>query len=246
MNSIPLFGVLVLNRADLLLRLFESIDYSIDEIVIVNNSTKPDVAEAIEKIKINFPQTTVYTPGHNMGVGPGWNWIYKSFDKPWYLIAGSDVQFTPGDLEKMAAAAWDEHLNYGHIYGNLEMNAFVTTKLNLEVVGYFDENFYPAYLEDCDMKWRMKVLKIGTLVIGGTNIIHGEAPTWGSHTIYSDKRLKFLNSITHQNGWNYYERKWGGQNDREIFSTPFNNPKIHPKEWIFDPELRKLNDIWGV
>jgi len=247
MNSIPIFGVLVLNRGDLLLRLFESIDYPVDEFIIINNGKAKDVREAIEKIVDMFPgKVRVRTPEKNTGVAPGWNWIFTNFDKPWYFIAGNDVMFTPGDLEKMATVAWEKHEVVGKVFGNQGHNAHITTKLALEKVGLYDENFYPAYLEDCDYMWRCKLTGVERAETPGCNIIHGEAPLWGSSTIHSNNEYRILNGITHGNGFKYYHHKWGGNNDAEVYEHPYNNPEMGPKDWIFYPELREMNDIWGV
>ena len=50
---IPLLGVLVLNRGDLLLRMVDSIDYPIDKLAIVQNGCEPDVVDAIDQIMDN-------------------------------------------------------------------------------------------------------------------------------------------------------------------------------------------------
>lgn len=245
MKPIPVLGTLVLNRGDLLLRLFASIDYPVDEYIILNNGKKPDVQDAINIIKVKYPNVTVFNPAKNTGVAAGWNYILTHFDKPWHFIAGNDVQFTPGDLEKMATAAWDKHETHGMMFGNQGHNAFITTKLSVERVGLFDENFYPAYLEDCDYMWRVRLADVKVEDVQGCHIIHGEAPLWGSSTIHSDPRLRTLNGITHGNGHKYYVRKWGGSNGKEVYTTPYNDPNLTLRDWIFDPEWRKLNDIWG-
>jgi|WetSurSiteA1Bulk_404760.scaffolds.fasta_scaffold77398_1 GT2 family glycosyltransferase len=247
MKSIPVLGTLVLNRGDLLLRLFESIDYPVDEFVIINNGNKADVKAAIDQITAKYPtKVTVHTPGKNTGVAGGWNWIFTHFDKPWYFIAGNDVMFTPGDLDKMVSAAWNEYETIGMLFGNQGHNAYIMTKACLDKVGLFDENFYPAYLEDCDYSRRMGLLDMHARDVQDCHIIHGEAPLWGSSTIHSDPRFRTMNGITHGNGFKYYRKKWGGENGKEVYTVPYNDPRLTPRDWVFDPEWRKLNDIWGA
>lgn len=246
MKPIPLFATLVLNRGDLLLRLFDSIKYPIEMIVIVNNGNDPSVAEAIEKISKERHNVIVFKPEKNLGVSGGWNWVLQNFNPPWYFIAGNDVMFTEGDLEKMVAEAWANHESMGMFFGNQGHNAYIMTRLAVDIVGLYDENFYPAYLEDCDYMWRMHLAGVSYVDVQDCHIIHGEAPTWGSHTIYSNPVFRTLNGITHSNGYNYYTRKWGGSNGGEVYRQPFNDPNNAPSHWVLDPEWRKLNDIWGI
>jgi GT2 family glycosyltransferase len=250
MRPIPVLGTLILNRGDLLLRLFDSIDYPYDKFVILNNGKEKDVAEAIEQIRQRIPdKLIVHNSPKNTGVAGGWNFIIKNFPAPWTFICGNDVQFTPGDMQKIVDATWEKHETHGKIFGNQGHNAFTITKLAVDTVGYFDENFYPAYLEDCDYQTRMRLSGIPYYDAPDCHIIHGiPAPgnPGGSSTIFSNKKYRIANGITHSNGHRYYEAKWGGSNEHEKFTHPFNNPKIALSEWKLDPALREANDIWGV
>jgi GT2 family glycosyltransferase len=100
-----------------------------------------------------------------------------------------------------------------------------------EKVGYFDENIYPAYLEDCDYHYRSKLVNTITRSVE-THMVHGEAPNWGSSTI-GDKNgaLRKSNHITHGKNYVYYDRKWGGREGGETYQTPFNDPNNSVKFW---------------
>jgi GT2 family glycosyltransferase len=248
MFSIPVFGVLVLNRGDLLLRLFESIDVPVDKYVIVNNGHDTSVEKALEIIKDKYKNVRTHNSPKNTGVSGGWNWIQANHEAPWYFIAGNDVMFTPGDLEKMVSfiSTGDNQFKYGMAFGNQGHNAFIWTQRAIKVAGTFDENFYPAYLEDCDYMHRMKLTGTPAMDVQGCNILHGEAPTWGSMTIYSNPRFHELNGITHGNGHRYYMSKWGGGHGAEKFLHPYNQADLTSADWVFSPEWRQLNDIWGV
>jgi len=247
MKPIPLLGTLVLNRGDLLLRLFQSIDYPVDRFVIVNNGKDKSVQDAIDTILTMFPnKVNVHTPHKNTGVAAGWNWIVKSNEKPWYMIVGNDIQFTPGDMEKLAIAAHNEHEQVAMLFGNWGHSAFIITKLAIEKVGYFDENFYPAYLEDSDYSRRMFLAGVSAHDVQDCHMIHGEAPSWGSSTIYSNPIYRTMNGITHGNGFKYYLKKWGSINGQELYNFPYNNAMLGPKDWVFDPDLRAQNDVWGI
>ena len=248
MQPIPVLGTLILNRGDLLLRLYHSIDYPFDKFVIVNNGKDPGVISACKEIEASNPDhVVIITPPKNTGVAAGWNFIIKSFPAAWHFIVGSDVAFQPGSMEKIVRAAWEGSSKYGKFVARKsDHNAFIITPLAIEKAGYFDENFYPAYLEDCDHQWRMNCTGVERLEVMDCEIIHGEAPTWGSTTIYSNPKYRAMNMFTHQNGFMYYQKKWGGLNDHEVYKHPFNDSRISPKDWVLDPELRAANDVWEI
>jgi GT2 family glycosyltransferase len=108
----------------------------------------------------------------------------------------------------------------------------------VELVGLFDENIYPAYLEDCDWSYRADLLKVKRYTVSDIHAIHGEEGMTGSCTVNSDPVLREKNARTHQNNFAYYRRKWGGINEREEFKTPFNNPALPIDYWRFEPALR--------
>jgi GT2 family glycosyltransferase len=247
MLPIPVLGTLLINRGDLLLRLFKSIDCPFDKFVIINNGKDPGVAEACKEIEAELPDKVIIINSvKNTGVAGGWNFIIKNFPAPWHFICGNDVMFTPGDLEKMVKEIWAKHKEYVMFFGNQGHNAFAISELAIDNIGYFDENFYPAYLEDSDYSRRIGLTGTKQVDIQDVHIIHGEAPNWGSSTIFSNPRFRIANGMTHGNGHRYYRAKWGGENGSEKFKKPFNNPNLSPKDWALDLELRKNNDIWGI
>lgn len=243
--AIPLIGIPVLNRGDLLTRCVESIDYPAERIVVVNNGSDAGVASALESLRERRPNLEVVRPEHNLGVSGSWNYFLRHYDAPYYLICGSDIQFSPGDLERMHAFV-AAHPDCDIAFGNHGYSLFALTRHGVELVGYFDENFYPAYLEDCDHSYRARLLGARAYNVPGVNAVHGEEPYWGSSTILSDPLYRERNGITHGNNFTYYRAKWGGINGEETFAYPFNDEGRSISEWVFDEAHRKANDIWGT
>jgi glycosyltransferase involved in cell wall biosynthesis len=243
--SIPFVGIPVLNRGDLLMRCVESIDYPVARIVIINNGNDEGVGTALTKLQERCPNVEVVKPAHNLGVAGSWNHFLREYDSAYYLICGSDIQFATGDLEKLHRFSLD-HPDDAIMFGNHGYSIFVLTKCGVGLAGYFDENFYPAYLEDCDYSYRLKLLDVRASNVPDIQAIHGEAPYWGSSTILSDPTYRERNGITHGNNFTYYRAKWGGINGEEIYSYPFNDPGRSPKDWTFDSDHRAANDIWGA
>jgi len=91
-----------------------------------------------------------------------------------------------------------------------------------ELCGTFDENFDPAWWEDADMKYRIKLLGYTTLQ---TNVPYVHL----RHQ--STKKLTLpLNSIK---AGEYYVRKWGSAKKdlHELYRTPYNDIELSPKDW---------------
>ena len=227
-----------------------SMDYPVAKLYIINNGNDESVADAIHLIKSgknpNIQEVVVYKSPKNLGVAPSWNKIVQdNLDAPYWFIIGNDIFFErDGDLQKMyeyAEKSKDTHsILFGHAY-----SCFVLTKLGLNKVGYFDENIFPAYLEDCDHFYRVTLTGGVSENIPNTAVKHGEAPLWGSSTIHSDKKYSAANGLTHGMNFEYYKRKWGGENSKEVFTHPFNNPDNAVDYWELEQERRETQEkIW--
>lgn len=207
-----------------------------------------------------LPPTTIYTNtentitvidiGYNIGVSECWNEAliraYKYDQYEQVLFVNSDIVFGKGDINKMLEFSkasstklitvcgthgkhqdWKEkHLSHGFACAILPKSIF-------EEVGYFDENLFPAYNEDCDYFTRVWLnRKLGPIKPGYDKIsakdsplvecvLTGQTHHHGSSVIYSDSNMMQRNAQTHANNNRYYMGKWGGLNDHEKYMTPF-------------------------
>jgi hypothetical protein len=88
----------------------------------------------------------------------------------------------------------------------------------LDRVGYFDENFWPAYWEDVDYFYRLELTGLPRLCDQRTLLEHRR-----SGTARNDRLI----SLLHQQRWlrnrQYYIKKWGGAWGEEMFRHPFND-----------------------
>lgn len=250
---ITTLGIAVLNRGDLLFRAIKSVDHPIQNLVIVNNSNgqDPGVAEVCRQVELRdfpnaglFEEIRVHTQ-KNLGCGPSWNHVFRNHPGPW-LISGNDIAFLPGSLALMDGTA-EKNPDAAIVFGD-GYNVFLMMPLGIEKVGYFDENFYPAYYEDCD-HWRRGVLAGVKLVgVDGFKRLHGESTdpgdsSKGSNTVRSNQEYLRKNGITMQNNWEYYVRKWGGAPAKETYPTPYNK-SVPMTFWELDPSHRQKNDLW--
>lgn len=240
-------GIPVLNRGDLLMRGITSIDHPIETLFIINNGNDTGVISATQKIQNREIENeglfeNIRIEKHrNLGCGPSWNHVMKNSEGPW-LFAGSDVKFLPGMLAMLDRKA-EEHPDASIVCGN-GYNVFLLTKTCIDKVGYFDENFYPAYFEDVDHFRRVALSGAKAVGVDEFKCIHGEPPFWGSSTVKSDAEYDRKNGITFSNNQDYYIRKWGGYPADEKYRTPFNK-EVGLHWWELDAEMRQKNDIWN-
>ena len=235
-EPIPYLCVLTLVRLDLLKRLIDSIDYPVNNVVILFQGE-------IQKDKINFVNTFVkkfiyISSNINIGVSRGWNYFLKNFPSTYWLISGDDCYFEPSTLKNIAnfmnAPSLLEYVFCGLKIKNRNnvpagFNTFVITKLLLQKVGLFDENIYPAYYEDSDLWYRIQLTKQKVANIDNAYINSGDDKHTGSCTLNSVHPLyrKKMDQCYKQNEI-YYKTKWNieGKNN---FKYPFNNPKFDVK-----------------
>lgn len=239
-------GIPVLNRGDLLLRCVLSVDHPMETLFIVNNGTDTGVDGVADRIvRRDFENQGLFEnikveKHKNLGCGPSWNHISQNAPPPWFF-SGSDMKFLPGSLallDKALDANPDASVIMAYHY-----SAFLLTSKAIEMAGLFDENFYPAYFEDCDHYRRLMLAGAKDIRVPGFECVHGEAPWWGSSTVKSDPELNKKNAVTYGNLQKYYINKWGGEPGHETYKKPFNRD-VPLNYWKLDPELRKANSLW--
>lgn len=240
-NAIPVLGIPYYNRADLLQRLMSSIDYPIEELVIINNRNDQWDGECrlrTEIMPLIGTVTIIFHP--NAGCAGAWNETIKLFpNAPYWVLVNNDIQFAPGDLARMAEACREDKPMPGCFYANHGASFWAVTERGVAEVGLFDENFYPAYLEDCDWSRRADLLQVPRVNVQGCASVHGDGRLTGSCTVNSELALREQNIRTHQGNFSYYVEKWGGRNEKETFRRPFDNPDWPLSHWVFDLARRR-------
>eukprot|EP00798_Chlamydomonas_sp_ICE-L_P006823 gene6823-30796_t len=109
-RHIPVLGLGLNNDPfSLLMRLFYSIDYPIDKIVLFTGSSiDKHVQRELDHITRHF-KNVVVRQGHDtwLGVSDSWNGIMMEVpDAPWVFIVSMDVEFALGSLQRLAHHAW--------------------------------------------------------------------------------------------------------------------------------------------
>lgn len=218
--SIPLLGIPIVNRFDLLLKLIDSLDYPIDTLAIVDNSCdvsdQPKFRIELEKLQnSSYPlinRIEIAKPFRNLGVAASWNLILTSFPGAcWALIANNDIQFAPGILGAAASRIEPSRPQFLSLFPEPQsFSAFLITAKTWDQIGLFDVNFYPAYCEDLDYRDRLRsdpsieIHEIGELqnAMASLNRHH-------SATIESDPQLAERNRSSFQLNrlWYFSQRR---------------------------------------
>lgn len=225
---IPVLGVPILSRPDQLDEMLATVDEPVGRLVIVDNGGVVS-DETIER----WPgEVVVIDAGHNLGFAASVNLIIKSTPKaPWWAIANADIKLAPGDLGRLAEAMPGPGPRW---VGIVDWRIFGLTAECVETVGFWDENFVPAFCEDADYEWRCHLAGVVPVRLDGatehTRSVTLEVPRYAE-----------ANARSFPANCAYYRAKWGGgHRGGERFTTPF-DAGGSVGDWRLD--LSRLRDL---
>lgn len=193
--SIPVIIIPVLNRYDLLDITLGSIDFEIDEILIINNG--------IEKFINKFPHLNIrdLSLPSNLGISGSWNLGIKLYPHaPYWVIGSADTSFREGSLKVLEKFSGPDYF----IKSNAHYSCFSVGENIIKKIGLFDEYIYPAYYEDNDFDDRMVLAGFGNNILCPGIQMDDNG---GSQTIKSDEHFAMRNNFTFQANGDYYRQK---------------------------------------
>ncbi len=156
--------------------------------------------------------------GTNTALSAVWNYVITKCDNDdTIILANDDIVFFDTTIELLEKSTADFAFPAGARAGN-SFSLFKIKKSMWLDVGPFDHNFYPAYYEDNDYHYRMKLKGYDI-----TPIHEAEYNHVGSATIkkYTEQEIK-LHHAYHRRNAQYYMYKWGGMPGKEKYTQPFN------------------------
>ena len=268
-SSIPVLGVLVCTTTKWIEKQIQSIDFPIENYIIINNNEnflaeKLDIL--VSKGNKFIKNLKVYHMPYNLGCAEGWNTIIKSFlFSPYWVIVNDDVSFTPGFLKELHETAL-ENQDAGLIHGNPCKENFLTKFGSFDMFlirdwvikdfGLFDTNFYPAYQEDYDYIFRLRNSSVKIINQLNHKYYHGDTFDYyksGQNTKkFSNKLSNKLIDIRYKN-YNYFYKKWNicpewiDENSvNDIYKYPFNNPANKLSMISYDIEFARDKSLHNV
>lgn len=212
-TAIPVLGFATLSRFDLAQRLLDSIDYPIEDLVIVDNSGKREFEPVIETDLVK--NTWVIQVPYGLGANGAWNLIIKSTPHaPYWVIPNDDSYFAPGALATIAAKVDTTAFNFLDI--NPKWSCVIPGEGAVLQAGLWDEVYHPIYYDDDDYEWRMEKLGVRFNTIPA-KVYHDNSSTLRSgfsernDVTYKRNRSVFTNKKVSENtgilGWSLKVRR---------------------------------------
>ncbi len=207
-------------RFDLLERMIDSTKKGSrvpDQILLLSNGGNIEgyVAER------NLATCGVHLVPRNLGrvsVAKAWNLGFKE-GGDLTIVTGDDVVFGKNTLGDLELAANGSAANFLYPATNAsQMFCVYTAKMALfEKIGWFDEQFFPAYFEDNDFFRRMTIAGEGAVPIAECEPYHHDTSSTlkslnppeqeEHHTQFRENQRRYIN-------------KWGGLPGSEIYDAP--------------------------
>lgn len=191
-------------------------------------SVKPHFIHIIDTSGGNLPEDiftepeyedvdiTVFNPCQRISLGLAWNLLIDSVPYNHIpLICNDDIEFNTESVERMLT-----HIEHGSVCfgltGKNRFSLFSLDHITWASVGMFDHEFFPAYFEDTDFGYRLKILNVNEIYVD-SKVKHLGSATINSYTPkeQEEHRLQFIANE------NRYIAKWGGKPGEERFTHPF-------------------------
>lgn len=185
------------------------------EFVVIDNGSGPDLFPTgpLSTLMTNYSNLTVITPGENLGFGRANNEGARIAVGNVLCFTQPDVRFL-GDVTALIHDV-DDYGLYGHRLLNfdtgwnkfgdvlvpyLEGYFLVCSKGNWELLGGFDENYYPADFEDVDLSYTAHLKGLRIINLPKVPVVHTKVGgTW--------QQFKNRQEVTHKNRA-YFMQKW--------------------------------------
>jgi GT2 family glycosyltransferase len=189
---------------------YATVDFPNVELFIIDNGNQ-GIGLPGENVRVSVQEK-------NIGVAASWNKlcedIFKEHD--FAVILNDDIYWGTSE-EKVSQFIEKIYTGQGNqvIVPPTQWCAFIMPKPAFRSIGKFDEEFFPAYFEDNDYAYRMK--------LGGWVLKHDDFLTPSlykrSASLIKDPSINERFQINHE----YFIKKWGGSPSKETFVVPFNH-----------------------
>jgi len=244
-SALEALFVFTLIREDLLDLHLLSIDFPVMRVFIIENGANSGKVEAVQEVLNKYQgchtksqqgscvnpyicNLLVLSSEENIGYAGSFNVGIKAMlehNIQYAIFNGDDTRFVPGRLKAAKQILVNENACMYHIEG---YSSFGITLDAVNLIGPMDENFWPAYSEDCDYWYRAQLAGCRLFYRGGyvpevstpdsrnnSFVEHGDVKQKsgsGSSTFRSNPHINKLvtNTLHPSRGrFAYLKRKWG-------------------------------------
>ena len=164
--ALPLMGVPIVNRPDLLERLLASLDHRVEVLAIVDNSrgtvSEQRVGDLLSRLEADghplVNRVAIAKPFGNAGVAASWNLVLRAFPEAQVaLLVNNDVQFASGVIRQALELIGNQAGGFLPLLpAPQQFSGFLISADCWDRIGLFDPAFYPAYCEDLDYRDRLR------------------------------------------------------------------------------------------
>lgn len=218
-------GIPTLNRYDLLAKAVAALKRGTlvpDRIIIVDNGGRFFAEYSGDRNALE-----VLSPGRNLGCAGGWNTILRMANASDVVcLLNDDLEIRRNGLQKLVVHV-EEPKEQTLILGGpkpLHMwSVFALRKSLVDLAGYFDEGFWPAFFEDTDYARRLKLLSVPVKWVEAS----GEHVGSGSTFKASNEKDKAVGKKAMDACLARYVQKWGGPPGSETLESPLAVPAIN-------------------
>lgn len=212
-------GIPTLNRFDLLMPALQyyCLDFPKTPIFVVNNSD-------IDLVIHNKPQIHIFNTHKNLGVAASWNKLIDAiFEDPAItdaIILNDDIYWGQDKAALEAFMLQYQLLDSKYPYilvpdKKYDWSIFIINRRAWNLIGYFDEKFYPAYYEDKDYAYRagLKDVPVSDILKPPARFVSSQTAAMEPSILNSSPRNREL-----------YIKKWGGEPGQEKYVKPYTPP----------------------
>lgn len=197
-------------------------------LVVDNGGAEPAVPH--EQVPSLGLAGRVYT-GTNLGVARSWNLgrtaVIEGVDVEWLVLLSEAVVFgNPGGFDLLGALGdiYASHVSVEQVPGastQLGWKCAALRRFALQLVGPFDDGFWPAYCEDTDYLYRMGLRGLPSPRENGTSWpfveVQASCPQGDAHAL----RAGLVPPDVPARSNDRYVAKWGGPQGAEQFTHPW-------------------------
>jgi GT2 family glycosyltransferase len=219
--------------------LFKKTPYKI--IVIDNGST--DETKGYFTKTFFYSQLVYIRFDVNLGVAASWNlgikYAIRKWQSKYFLILNNDILLNRKAIDFLISALSAKKVVLASatnvsgivsrpdkVIGLLppvktrltedpDFSCFLLSLKAIKKVGYFDEKFYPAYFEDNDYHYRIKLAGLKAVKTNRALFFH-----FGSRTIKDNDEIRLKSNLGYVANREYYQKKWGGLPGHEKLNEP--------------------------